>query len=126
MNSAAWSMSSLEGAPVPGALKAGCQATDTIHIWTLSRCRGVDLDCSGTAGAFTVGAARAHLLPFTELRVASIARPLEVSIRMEESMFVQLHFLLRVLPAKDMPTLSAMVLASEDSKWSLAGRCCTD
>lgn len=119
-------MGSLEGAPIPGALKAGCQATDTMCIWTLSRCRGVDLDCSGASGALTVGAARAHLLPFTELRVASIARTLEVSIRMEESILIELHLALRVLPAKDMATLPAMVLASEDSEWSLAGGCRAD
>lgn len=119
-------MGSLEGAPIPGALEAGRQATDTMRIWTLSACRGVDLDRSGAAGAFTVGAAGAHLLPFTELRMASIAGPLQVSIWMEESVFVQLHLALRVLPAEDMATLPAMVLASEDSEWSLASRCRAD
>lgn len=117
---------SLEGAPIPGSLEAGCQAADTMRVWTLRCCRGVDPHCSSAPRALAVGAARAHLLPLTKLRVATITGSLKLTIRMEESMLVELDLTLGVLPAEYMSTLSTMVLASEDSEWSLAGRCRAD
>lgn len=108
-----------EGAPVPVAAEARGEATDARVFWSLSL-GTVNLDCSCAARALAVGTARAHLLPLAELAMAPIAGPLPVTLWVEESMLVEPHPLLRVLPTEDATALSAMVAAIEEAKRLLA------
>jgi hypothetical protein len=118
-----------EGAPVPGPLETRCEATDTLGFWPFCSYRRVDLDGRGVAGAaraLAVLAAAAHLLPFAELCIAAVACTLQLSLRMEQGMFVESDLPLRVLPAEDATTLATVMATVEEAKGGLAGRCSAD
>jgi len=78
------SVRNLEGAPVPGALEALGQAADA-SLWTLRGHRRLDWLCAAAAvaGALTVAAAQAEVLPFTEGAVAAIAGTVPLALGVE-------------------------------------------
>lgn len=116
----------LEGAPVPGATaealrqKAGLGST----LWTLGL-RRFDLHGSGAldaARALAIGAAGAHLLPLAELRVATIASLVPVTLRVEQSVLVEADLLLEVLVAEDAAALATVMATHKDAEGLLAAR----
>lgn len=115
-----------EGAPVPGATAEALRQKASLGgtLWAL-RLRRFDLYGGGAldaARALAIGAARAHLLPLAELRVATIASLVPVTLRVEQGVFVETDLLLEVLVAEDAATLATVMATHEDTERLLAAR----
>jgi hypothetical protein len=116
----------LKSAPVPGSLEALGQAANA-SLWTLRGHRRLDWLCAAAAvaGALTVAAAQAEVLPFTEGAVAAIAGTVPLALRVEACKLVEADLLGRILSAEDPTALPAVVAAVEQTKRRLACGCRT-
>ena len=84
----------LEGAPVPGTLKALGYASNPSVLWSLRSHRGLDGLCcswSATVGALAVGAAGTEMLPLAEVAVATIASAMPLAFWVEAGKFIEAY-----------------------------------
>lgn len=64
--------------------------------------------------ALAVAAARSSSLPFTITAVATVASPIVRTIRMEQSMLIELHVVRAVCATEDASTTTAVMSAVEE------------
>jgi hypothetical protein len=115
-----------EGAPVVHVLETCSKTAIALVFRPLLRDGCIHGRGGHLARAVAVVAASTQLLPVAELAVATVARPMLNSVRMESGVLVELDEALRVLPAKDTTALAAVVATVEEAEGRLTSRCRAD
>lgn len=106
-----------EGAPVPRALQALCDAASALGLRASRWCRSLDRDsCCCAAGALAVGAARTEVLPLAKRAVAAVAGTMQFALGMEACELIETNLLRGVLPTEDAATLPAVVAPLEEAE----------